>query len=434
MEKQERFEKISKSYILKNKDISVLKFEYEEKKEKSLTGKYSSYKLKHIEILREDLLPKSYPVKDKYNTTELRKWIENRKAPKNRKNINNLINHEIQKYKLDSKNFMNYIDISFGLSLNDSYWIVPEDEKEYKWQDYNLYKNKFSEKLSLIAFGEKGIADNSLDEIKTSPEYTTNGMLAKCWAIMDNDIYLLKKSSEHHKIEAIAEYYMGQVADIMGFNHVDYDITTYHENIVSSCKLFTNEDEGYIPLSNCLTKEEIVKRPDKLLKRIEELTGREFLEDIMVFDSLIYNEDRHLGNYGLIVNNNTGELLRPAPIFDNGNSALMLYNDLPKDSSEIFAEHRIGLSFNVLSEEFVSERHRKGLEKLKDFKFIRHPKFNLPEELLEKTEKFISQRAKFISNQLEKKLEKNLEKKTEKDITKKNRERTRIRSKSGIER
>jgi hypothetical protein len=198
--------------------------------------------------------------------------------------------------------------------------------------------------------------------------------------------------------------------------------------------LFTNEDEGYIPLSNCLTKEEIVKRPDKLLKRIEELTGREFLEDIMVFDSLIYNEDRHLGNYGLIVNNNTGELLRPAPIFDNGNSALMLYSDLPKDSTEIFAEHRIGLSFNVLSEEFVSERHRKGLEKLKDFKFIRHPKFNLPEELLEKTEKFISQRAKFISNQLEKKLEQNLEKKTEKDITKKNRERTRNRSKLGIER
>ena len=48
---------------------------------------------------------------------------------------------------------------------------------------------------------------------------------------------------------------MGQVAEIMGFNHVDYNITTYHENIVSSCKLVTNEDEGYIPLSNCLTKE-----------------------------------------------------------------------------------------------------------------------------------------------------------------------------------
>ena len=38
---------------------------------------------------------------------------------------------------------MTYIDYSFALSLNDSFWVLPEDKFDYKWEEYNLYKNKF---------------------------------------------------------------------------------------------------------------------------------------------------------------------------------------------------------------------------------------------------------------------------------------------------
>ena len=44
---------------------------------------------------------------------------------------------------------------------------------------------------------------------------------------------------------------------------------------------------------------------------------------MMVFDSLIINRDRHLGNFGMLVDNNTGEYLRPALLFDNGCSFLI---------------------------------------------------------------------------------------------------------------
>lgn len=401
-----KFEKITKKYILKNKNIPVLTFDYEKINKEVYNAVYSTYKLKHIEILNETLLPKSYP-KEKYNTAELKKWIEHRKAPKNRKNINNLINYEIQKLRLDSNNFMNFIDISYGLSLNDSYWIVPDDGNEYKWENYNLYNNKFSEKLGLIAFGEKGIADSLNEKFQTSPEYTTNGMLAKCWTMLNDEIVLLKKSSEHYKVEAMAEYYMCQVADIMGFNHIDYDIIKYHNSIVSSCKLFTTEDIGYSPISNFITiRETISTNPEKLIEKVEKIVGKEFLEDLMVFDSLIYNNDRHFGNYGMLVNNDTGEILTPAPIFDNGNSVLMLYSDLPSECTEIFANHKLGIPFDVLSSNFVQERHKEGLEKLKDFKFKRHKEYNLSEDLLKKGENFISKRAETILKQLDNKLEK----------------------------
>ena len=46
-----RFEKNRKQYILKNKDISVLTFDYEKIIDKITLGEVTSYKIKHIKIL-----------------------------------------------------------------------------------------------------------------------------------------------------------------------------------------------------------------------------------------------------------------------------------------------------------------------------------------------------------------------------------------------
>ena len=73
--------------------------------------------------------------------------------------MENVLNLKLKELKLDNNSFMNYIDVSYGLSLNDSYWIVPAN-KELYWKDYNLYKNKFSEIVSLVAFGEKRTSEN----------------------------------------------------------------------------------------------------------------------------------------------------------------------------------------------------------------------------------------------------------------------------------
>ena len=46
------------------------------------------------------------------------------------------------------------------------------------------------------------------------------------------------------------------------------------------------------------------------------------LNDLMVFDFIIENKDRHFSNFGFLVNNDTGEIKGLAPIFDNGYSLL----------------------------------------------------------------------------------------------------------------
>lgn len=401
---EKRFDKKIKSYILKNKDIPILLFDYEKVIDKTKWGNFSNYKFKHIKILREDLLPKGYL--NIANSNILKKWIDLRKIPNNRENVNAILNYRLKEMDTTPNNFMNYIDLSYGLSFNDSYWIVPEEQKDLLWKDYNLYKNKFSENLSLVAFGEGGNIPDSLKDKRTSPEYTTDGMLAKCWTVIDNEICLLKKSSEHHKVEAYAEYYLSQIAEIMNFEYIPYDLIKFHEYIVSICKIFTTEDEGYTPIHLLLKKDDLYyKKGLKLLEKISNVMDEKILGNIMLFDSIIYNTDRHLGNFGMITDNNTGRLLKPAPIFDNGTS---IFNLISKDSIQDICENyvsKFGIDFNLLSSIFVDERHQEGLEKLRNFKFKRHDKYNLPEELLEKAEIFIQSRSKLILNQLKNKME-----------------------------
>ncbi|WP_163535351.1 hypothetical protein [Helicobacter suis] len=51
---------------------------------------------------------------------------------------------------------------------------------------------------------------------------------------------------------------------------------------------------------------------------LSRVAGREFIEDLLLFDSLVFNTDRHLGNFGMFIDNQTNTLSTPVPIFDNG--------------------------------------------------------------------------------------------------------------------
>ena len=73
---------------------------------------------------------------------------------------------------------MAIINISKGLSLNDCYWVVEEGFKG-TFDKYNLYDNRFGQVLALIAF--TGYGSSIRSSLNSSPEFTTNGMLPKCW-------------------------------------------------------------------------------------------------------------------------------------------------------------------------------------------------------------------------------------------------------------
>ena len=83
-----------------------------------------------------------------------------------------------------------------------------------------------------------------------------------------------------------------------------YELAKYKGRLCSKCRLFTSDRYGYLPAS---------KLPDR--DRI--LDDARFLE-MFLFDAVIFNVDRHLGNFGYIVDNDTNEIVDVAPIFDDG--------------------------------------------------------------------------------------------------------------------
>ena len=120
---------------------------------------------------------------------------------------------------------------------------------------------------------------------------------------------------------------------------------------------------------------------------------------MLVFDAVIYNEDRHFGNFGLLRDNRTGKIIKPAPIFDNG---LSLFNfAMPEDLADLsmYAATRTtpyGVSFEDVCKEVMGGKQKAQLRRLLAFTFTRHPSVNWPEERLTAIEKYLTARVRAL--------------------------------------
>ena len=132
---------------------------------------------------------------------------------------------------------------------------------------------------------------------------------------------------------------------------------------------------------------------------------RDALEDMIVFDAIILNTDRHLGNFGFLVDAKSNTLLGPAPLFDHGNSLCNFAAAADIESREAFLSYANAqypaCYANFLGEArtVLRERHKKALRKLFNFRFRRHPRYNLPQKRLQLLEGQIQERAAFLLSQ-----------------------------------
>ena len=146
------------NYVLKQYDTPLLKF--------SATTDTSD---PEIEILwRNESEKKLLPLDLEESPESLRRWLLRRTIPKNRAYVHNLL----AKCGLNLNRPMSIIDVCKGLSLNDCYWVVHEDDTA-SFAEANLYENPFSNVLASLAFTGYGSSPRS--SLRSSPEFTTNG-------------------------------------------------------------------------------------------------------------------------------------------------------------------------------------------------------------------------------------------------------------------
>ena len=318
-------------------------------------------------------------------------WLRKRTIPKNRAFVDEIL----KTLGIRINNTKGIIDVCKALSLNDSYWIVPEGF-EGKFSAYNLYENNFSSVLSLVAYTGIG---HSKPVNTTSPELTTHGMLRKAWRHIDGKgIYLYKGGTEgaaNTGNEPYSEFYASQIAERMGLHAVRYGLENWKGILASTCPLFTDIDTAYIPIGRIVRTGGIQACLDYYAGISDE--ALEELKSMLVFDAVIYNEDRHFGNFGILRDNHSGNVIGAAPIFDNGLSLFNYAMQDDIDNLDAYAQTRAnpyGIPYETVCREVMGSKQRSQLHRLINFQFNRHPSLNLPEERLVPIEQRIQKRVR----------------------------------------
>lgn len=371
-------------FMLKQKDNDVAQI-----------GVYNHSNYTDIEIdkiIDESKLP--------FGFNNIHSFIESRKPPRNRVYLEPLL------ASVPHGPFTGgFLRTTLGLSLNDTYWFVNPDLPNLEWDKYNLYNNSFSEVLSEVAFTGH---PNRVQGVTPTPEYTTIGMLKKCWKNVEDKIVLYKagtSGASNTGFEPYSGYYSCQILDKLDIPHIAYDLEELHGELVSTCECFCNENLSYAPIYKIMTREEwetsdVYQALDDRMKYF----GERAFKDMFLFDYIVYNYDRHLGNFGVYYNPDTKEILNPAKIYDNG-VGLLAYgtahslNQGKLSEIQLDARDYIGyMSFDHALKYLIDAEMKEKAKKLINFKFEKHEKYNLNDNRLKALEDFVQSRVERILN------------------------------------
>ena len=377
------------NYILKHFDTPLIRFHASEDSNEPVIT------IQWLDEEKTDLLPLDMKEPTEENIS---KWLQRRTIPKNRAFVRSFL----AKCGLSPNRPMSIISVSKGLSLNDSYWVVREDF-DGNFDQCNLYENRFSRILGYIAF--TGYGSGLRSSLASSPEFTTNGMLPKCWRRESGKIILYKggtSGASNAGNEPYSEYYAAQVAKTMGVEAISYGLARWKGVLCSTCELFTDKETAYIPVGRIITKGGMKAVAD-YYRSMGPAFERAF-RDMLVFDALVCNTDRHFGNFGLLIDSKTNKIKAPAPLFDHGNS---LFNLAGADfmKSEAALDDYIGTLQPCVYDDFIStaascmdDENRKQLRHLLEFHFKKHSRYNLSSRELSLIEAQIRKRASLLLN------------------------------------
>lgn len=311
----------------------------------------------------------------------LESWIRHRTIPRNRAYVDNLLST----MGLSLNRPVDVLKVSKGLSLNDCYWVTEEDFPG-SFDKFNLYDNRFSRILGQIAF--TGFCSSG-SILSSSPEFTTNGMLPKCWRRENGVIRLYKggtQGASNTGNEPYAEFYAAQIAKLLGINAIDYSLSRWKGILCSTCQLFTCKDVSFVPVGRIVRSGGM-----KAVRGYYEALGEHFvqaLNEMILFDAVIFNTDRHYGNFGFLVDSHTNRIIAPAPLFDHGNALLnMAGSDALKSKDRILKYAKAQMP--CVYDDFVGEakkslthKQKAKLRRLLDFRFQKHSRYNWPKERL----------------------------------------------------
>ncbi len=259
-------------------------------------------------------------------------WLRKRRIPPSREGLAHA-----------RERFPGFDALGHMFSLSDQYWFRFRPEET--WEAGNCFTNRYAEDVGRIFFLPWTVNPASID--LRSPDLTTNGVLRKRWVQDETGLsHLVKAGSKKYHQEPLSEVLTSLVLeklDLLPF--VPYHLVVDGLRLCSSCPNFITKDTEFVPAFHVYSL-----RPrkgaetvyDHLIAMCDMLGiagAKRYLDSMIAVDTIIGNDDRHLGNFGFIRDVHSGRITGFAPLFDSGSAfgckgAAMKPNRLFKDREE----------------------------------------------------------------------------------------------------
>lgn len=157
---------------------------------------------------------------------------------------------------------------------------------------------------------------------------------------------------------------------IFGQDVLTYDLKMFKNRLCSVCSLFTTEDIGFVPFYRVLSQGKTYTM-DQILQICHEMGYDQEFREMILLDSIVFNQDRHMGNFGFMVHNETQKIIGFSPLFDFNVS--MLCNAMPEDFRDYEAYERNYMVGHKLGGEFLDVGRAIMTEELRE---------KLPEQII----------------------------------------------------
>lgn len=162
------------------------------------------------------------------------------------------------------------------------------------------------------------MSDNNIRNFINS---SSLGVYTKYVRVVDGTKYLVKSGRGDRKsktsiLEPVTECICCDMARLMGIDCAEYTLEENCEELLSVSKWFYDETKEKFFSANKLIKILDISREnlyDNLISNIPNI--KQDLNNMIVYDYIVNNTDRHLKNFGFLEVDNK---LRFAPIYDNG--------------------------------------------------------------------------------------------------------------------
>lgn len=256
-----------------------------------------------LKVKNEKLLPLYLGM-----TGNVDRWLETRAIDYHRAN-SRLLKKAL---RLTEKDDISTVITVNAVTITDSYWIKPFDS-QLQYSDVRFDNDYFSN----LALNGTYDSFNRVANCRTSktPELTNTGSFEKCWKLKNGQWWMHKKANYE---EMFSELFIYRLGTKLSFKMAEYQ----RGNGVVKTKDFTNNASvNFEPAYSFMGENEDYIDTINVLKDLCPCAVEHYVK-MLFLDTICANPDRHTFNFGVLRNNDTGDVIGLAPNFDN-NMALI---------------------------------------------------------------------------------------------------------------